>query len=409
MGRKNSPGLYKRNNIWYIKKTIYGRTIRESTQTCDLAKAEEHLAFRVEQIRKEGLFGERRKRYFHEAFEQYVLYKKRFGKATLKDDLLKVKNLWPHIAHLFLDEIHMDSLAPYIDDMKEKGRKNATINHGLQLVRHILNLAAGEWRDEKGKAWLDISPKIRLLPKNDASKPYPLSWDEQDKLFERLPLHLEKMALFAVNTGCRDQEICCLRWEWEYEVPDFSTTLFVIPAWVVSEKDNSLKGMVKNRQDRVVILNKIAQEVIDSCRGNNSPFVFTFKGRPIKNMLNSGWKKARLDVGLPNVRVHDLKHTFGKRLRTAGVGFEDRQDLLGHKSSRITTHYSAAEIKNLIDAANKACMRSVNHPIVLKKGTAIGGVRPEAPNDQKWIEAGMCISESQIRPTVVFERKVTSF
>lgn len=26
-------------------------------------------------------------------------------------------------------------------------------------------------------------------------------------------------------------------------------------------------------------------------------------------------------------RVHDLKHTFGRRLRAAGVSFEDRQDL----------------------------------------------------------------------------------
>ncbi len=30
-------------------------------------------------------------------------------------------------------------------------------------------------------------------------------------------------------------------------------------------------------------------------------------------------------------------HTFGRRLRAAGVSYEDRQDLLGHKSGRITT------------------------------------------------------------------------
>ena len=71
-------------------------------------------------------------------------------------------------------------------------------------------------------------------------------------------------------------------------------------------------------------------------------------------MLNSAWKRARKRVGLV-VRVHDLKHTFGRRLRAAGVGFEDRQDLLGHRSGRITTHYSAAEIGNLINAANKVC------------------------------------------------------
>ena len=35
------------------------------------------------------------------------------------------------------------------------------------------------------------------------------------------------------------------------------------------------------------------------------------------------------------------------------MSFEDRQDLLGHKSGRITSHYSAAELGNLIEAANQ--------------------------------------------------------
>ena len=71
-------------------------------------------------------------------------------------------------------------------------------------------------------------------------------------------------------------------------------------------------------------------------------------------MSNNGWRSARKRVGL-EVRVHDLKHTFGRRLRAANVSFEDRQDLLGHRSGRITTHYSAAELENLYTAANKAC------------------------------------------------------
>jgi hypothetical protein len=35
------------------------------------------------------------------------------------------------------------------------------------------------------------------------------------------------------------------------------------------------------------------------------------------------------------------------RQRAAGVAFKDRQDLLGHRSRRITTHYSQAEIAEL--------------------------------------------------------------
>jgi hypothetical protein len=39
----------------------------------------------------------------------------------------------------------------------------------------------------------------------------------------------------------------------------------------------------------------------------------------------------------------------------AGVCFEDRQDLLGHRSGRITTHYSQAELSSLLGAAEKIC------------------------------------------------------
>ena len=78
--------------------------------------------------------------------------------------------------------------------------------------------------------------------------------------------------------------------------------------------------------------------------------------------VNSGWLRARQTVGLPQVRVHDLKHTFGRRLRAAGVSFEDRQDLLGHLAGRITTHYSAAELSKLMDAANSVVARDCQRP-----------------------------------------------
>ena len=41
------------------------------------------------------------------------------------------------------------------------------------------------------------------------------------------------------------------------------------------------------------------------------------------------------------------------RLRAAGVGFETRQALLGQHNGSLTTHYSAAEIAELLDAVNR--------------------------------------------------------
>ncbi len=86
-------------------------------------------------------------------------------------------------------------------------------------------------------------------------------------------------------------------------------------------------------------------------------------------MLNSAWLRARKKASLTQARVHDLKHTFGHRLRAAGVSFEDRQDLLGHRSGKITIHYSAAELSRLIEAANAVCESGQGQPelVVLRR------------------------------------------
>ena len=55
------------------------------------------------------------------------------------------------------------------------------------------------------------------------------------------------------------------------------------------------------------------------------------------------------------MRVHDTKRTFGRRLRAAGVPLETRKVLLGHRNGDITSHYSAPELVELIDAADRVC------------------------------------------------------
>ncbi|KTD53491.1 integrase [Legionella santicrucis] len=158
------------------------------------------------------------------------------------------------------------------------------------------------------------------------------------------------MARFKVNTGCREQEICQLRWEWEKYVSGLKTSVFIIPSYI--NRDGELRQLVKNGEDRLVILNDEAKAVIDEVRGVHPEFVFSYKGRSVTRMNNTAWRNARSKVHLNDLRVHDLKHTFGRGLRAAGVSYEDRQDLLGHRSGRITTHYSQAELSNLLDAAN---------------------------------------------------------
>lgn len=341
MGYQKTPGLIKRNDIWHIDKQFRGRRICESTGTSNFDEAQEYLAKKIDEIRQATVFGVRPKRSFRLAATKYL---NEVRKASLKDDALQLQLLDDYIGDLPLEAVHMGSLQKFISDRKKQGVKNRTINSALQTVRQLLNLAAAEWLDENGMTWLATAPKIKLLPQTDSRKPYPLSWEEQTKLLKELPAHLAKMALFKTNTGCREGEVCNLRWEWEIPIPELNTSVFLIPG-----------QKVKNREDRLVILNKTARSVVESLRGEHPEFVFTYQGHAVRSINNTAWQNARRRAGLPWVRVHDLKHTYGRRLRAAGVSFEDRQDLLGHKSGRITTHYSAAELENLIEAANRVC------------------------------------------------------
>jgi len=85
----------------------------------------------------------------------------------------------------------------------------------------------------------------------------------------------------------------------------------------------------KNREDRLVVLNSIAQSVIDRQRGLDPVGVFLYRGKRITKIYNNAWKRARRSAakkfdetfgypcpeGFTNIRVHDLKHTFGRRLK----------------------------------------------------------------------------------------------
>jgi integrase len=207
-----------------------------------------------------------------------------------------------------------------------------------------------------------------LLANIGKRQPYPLSWEEQSRLFSELPDHLREMALFAVNTGCRDAEICNLEWRWEIAVPELRTSVFIIP-----------RSQVKNGEERVVVLNRTARSVVDTKRGKHATYVFAYKGRALRCILGRGWCEARTRAGLPQVRVHDLKHTFGRRLRAGGVSFEDRQDLLGHRSGRITTHYSAADLSRLIEAADSVCERDGRRPELVLLRSALEGASRKSP------------------------------
>lgn len=174
---------------------------------------------RIEEIRQATIYGVRPKRTFRQAATKYLNESR---KVSIDQDALHLKILDPFIGKISLDRVNINTLQPFIEARKKDGVKSRTVNYGLQTVRQILHAASREWVDENGMTWLASAPKIKLIPLDDVREPYPLSWDEQETFFKELPEHLARMALFKVNTGTREQEVCGLKWEWEVDVPDIN-------------------------------------------------------------------------------------------------------------------------------------------------------------------------------------------
>ncbi len=441
MTDKTVKGLVKRGDYWHIDKRMKiapGSRIRESTGETDFEEALIVMGLRIEEIKRAVKYGERPDRSMYFAAQYYLKYKKERKKKSIKDDAYHLKMLLPFIGDLPLRKIHNHSLKPFISARKAEGVKASTINRSLEIVRGILHLAAGKWTDEYGLSWIANVPVIEMLEESDSRPAYPLHTDEQKALLLALPSHLVEMTTFKLNTGLRESEVCKLRWSWEQRISELNTSIFIIPA-----------EFRKPDEPRVVVLNDTAKQIINGCRGRHDTHVFSYKGKQLKKMNTTSWKRSRvhaalnmvkantdvieikesshktrtsfiatikfwrknkktpliacyslalheqdrLDAGMEPIRrsrwfaydtqqlirykaliravdnfwpqysefartrVHDIRHTCGRRLRAARVPLETRAVLLGHATDDITTHYSAAEYQELIDAVQLICNR----------------------------------------------------
>ena len=354
--RNRMPGLRLKGEIWHVEKRCKyaeGGWLRESTETASRTEAEKYLIRRLAEIEEAA----RRKTEGIYTFEQAALrYLEEIAhKSSAETIAMHLDQLFPFIGAKTLEQVHDGTLKRFVEHETKRGISPKSINNAIGVVSAVLNRAARVWRNENGTPWLrQAPPRLSRLPtKGRGSRPYPLSWNEQDKLFKALPRHLADAALFAVNTGCREQEVCQLRWDWEVAVPDLEISVFILPDTIT-----------KTSTERVVVLNPVASRVIEARRGTHKDYVFTYRGNPVRKLRATAWRRAWKAAGLPMEPgilkgVHNLRHTFGRRLRGAGVPLETRKALLGHANGDITTHYSAAELRELLDAVEKIADRGI--------------------------------------------------
>ena len=357
--RTRTPGILcdrsgeRTVNKQYKGERVFAR-LGKVSQDC----AEVWLRARQAEVdaRREHELREGAEQLFAAAAQKYLIECKQRGVRTLDVISYHVTILLPYIGSLPLRDVCNDALEGFKDERAAEGAKNATINRSLEVVRTVLNRATRVWRSH-GKPWLLSSPLIEMLDERQQRRPpYPITWSEQAELMKHLPSHLQRMVLFALNCGARDDNVCRLQWAWERKVPELERSVFVIPA-----------AEFKGQRPHVLILNDVATRIVEECRGDHDEFVFVWRRervkniedepvmpyRPVHTMNNTAFQNARRAAKLERARVHDLRHTFGQRLREAGVTEEDRALLLGHALTGMPQHYATATIARLVEAANK--------------------------------------------------------
>ena len=323
----------------FIDKRYLGVRIGLRVGAVTREQAEERLQIELARVQCDLARKAHARPTFSDCAARYVSQSR--GKRSI--DVIKwhVTLLQSYLGDLEPQQVHDQTLEPFVKARLAAGASATTINRSLEVVWTILNRAARSYRDTDGRPWLEaMPPLITMLPESPRS-PYPITWKEQDTLFRNLPTHLGRMALFAVNTGLRDSNVCGLQWTWEVPVPELGRSVFVIPP-----------EAFKTKRPHVVVLNDVAWSIAETQRSLHPIWVFPFRGRRINTMNNNGRQRARRDAGLPLVRVHDLRHSFACRLRAAGVSAEDREALLGHVNHSMAGHYASADVGRLLKQAN---------------------------------------------------------
>jgi len=88
-------------------------------------------------------------------------------------------------------------------------------------------------------------------------------------------------------------------------------------------------------------------------RQDDIPWVFfnPRTGKPPVSIFYA-WDTIRRRVGIPELRIHDLRHSYASFLVNAGRSLYEVQKLLGHHDPRVTMRYTHLSPQAMLEAVN---------------------------------------------------------
>ncbi|HTU38285.1 MAG TPA: site-specific integrase [Acidimicrobiales bacterium] len=259
----------------------------------------------------------------------------------------------PTIGKTPLNRLRTDRLDRFYTQLREKGGEQggplspATVRQTHAVIRRALTQAQ-RW------GWVASNPAALASPPTVRSK-HVKPPEPEDVLAlvteaEKSDPDLGCLLLLAATTGARRGELCALRWS---DV-DLEAGTVLIERSLVENRDAVLveKDTKTHSARRIALDEGSIMELIrhrDRCHVRaakcGSPLSetgFVFSSDPVglrpwvPNEVTKRFIRVRKVVGLPTVRLHDLRHFTATRLLAQGIPVRTVSGRLGHSNAATT-------------------------------------------------------------------------
>ena len=271
--------------------------------------------------------------------EHYVPFAKQRKRTWKRDQELFNLRLKKIFGHRKLNQITRAQIQAFHTGMKAEGLAGATCDHPVKLLRRCLNLAV-EW----GMIEKNPAAGFKLFNEDNKVENY-LDAEQLQRMLKVLRTDSNRsvcnVALWLLSTGARLNEALQARWDHI----DKANRVWRIPA-----------ATSKSKKLRSVPLNDAAIEVLGAL-DTEDDFDHLFVNPKTKKpytTIHKVWERIRIQAGLPQLRVHDLRHSYASFLINSGRTLYEVQQILGHSQPQVTQRYSHLSTKTLQEAANAA-------------------------------------------------------
>ena len=259
---------------------------------------------------------------YAELAAQHVAHAKTYQKSWWSTDGIIRKHVLPRWAKLRLNEIKTHDVAKWLGEKAAEGLKPATVEKIRVVFGRSFELAK-QW-EMPGS---EINPVRGIArPRYDNARQRYLSSEEARRLKDACALSPNPQLKYIVGllllTGARKSEL--LNAEWQHV--DVERRVWFIP-------------QAKSGRGRHVPLPDAALAIIKALpKPDGCPYLLPNleTGQPFVSIKHA-YQTARKAAGLPDVRIHDLRHSCASAMVNSGVSIYTVSRILGHSSHGTTS------------------------------------------------------------------------